>query len=80
MIDLYSLVKDTSAYLTIKGEKESGRLSHAYLILTADGQNLREYLKIFAIVFLVILAIIKHKENIKRLIKGEERKLGQKVK
>ena len=39
-----------------------------------------EYLKIFAIVFLVILAIIKHKENIKRLIKGEERKLGQKVK
>ena len=48
MIDLYSLVKDTSAYLTIKGEKESGRLSHAYLILTADGQNLREYLKIFA--------------------------------
>ena len=37
-----------------------------------------EYIKIIAIVFLVILAIVKHKENIKRLIKGEERKLGQK--
>lgn len=48
MIDLYSLIKDTSAFKTVKGEKESGRLSHAYLILTADGENLTEYLKIFA--------------------------------
>lgn len=48
MIDLYSLVKETGAFKTIKGEKESGRLSHAYLILTADGENLTEYLKIFA--------------------------------
>ena len=48
MTDLYSLVKETSAYLTVKGEKNSGRLSHAYFILTADGANLREYLKIFA--------------------------------
>lgn len=39
-----------------------------------------EYEKIFAIVFLAVLAIVKHKENIKRLLKGEERKLGQKVK
>jgi len=39
-----------------------------------------EYVKIFAIIFLAVLAIVKHKENIKRLIKGEERKLGQKVK
>lgn len=39
-----------------------------------------EYVKIISIVFLASLAIYKHKENIKRLIKGEERKLGQKVK
>lgn len=37
-----------------------------------------EYVKIFAIVFLAVLANIKHKENFKRLIKGEERKIGQK--
>lgn len=37
-----------------------------------------QYVKIFAIIFLTIVVIIKHKENIKRLIKGEERKLGQK--
>ena len=48
MIDLYSLAKQTSAYKTLKGEKESGRLSHAYLILCADQDNLTEYLKIFA--------------------------------
>ena len=48
MIDLYSLVKDTSAYKTIKNEKINDRLSHAYLILTADEKNLKDYLKIFA--------------------------------
>ena len=45
MIDFYSLIKDTGAYKTVKGEKESGRLSHAYLLLTADKENLTEYLK-----------------------------------
>ena len=39
-----------------------------------------EYLKIFAIVFLTALAIYRHRANIKRLIKGEESKLGQKEK
>ena len=39
-----------------------------------------EYIKIISIIFLASLAIYKHKANIKRLIKGEERKLGQKVK
>ncbi|MBO7345338.1 MAG: hypothetical protein J6U92_05315 [Clostridia bacterium] len=48
MIDLFSLIKDTGAYRTVKAEKESGRLSHAYLILTQDKENLTEYLKIFA--------------------------------
>ena len=37
-----------------------------------------EYIKIAAIVFLATLAIVKHKDNIKRLLKGEERKLGNK--
>ena len=48
MIDLLSLLKNTGAYRTIKGEKENDRLSHAYLILSPDGDNLNEYLKIFA--------------------------------
>lgn len=48
MIDLFPLVKETGAYKTVRGELLSGRLSHAYLILTADGENLDEYLKIFA--------------------------------
>ncbi len=48
MIDLLSLIKDTNAYRTIKGDKSQGRLSHAYLLLTSDGENLDEYLKIFA--------------------------------
>ncbi len=48
MIDLFGLIKDTGAYRTIKGDKDSNRLSHAYLILSADGDNLLEYLKIFA--------------------------------
>ncbi|MBE7020083.1 MAG: glycerol-3-phosphate 1-O-acyltransferase PlsY [Ruminococcaceae bacterium] len=37
------------------------------------------YLKIFTIIFFTLVVIIKHKTNIVRLIKGEERKLGQKV-
>ena len=38
-----------------------------------------DYLKIFTIIFFTLVVIIKHKTNIVRLIKGEERKLGQKV-
>lgn len=48
MINLLDLIKDTTAYRTVKGDKESGKLSHAYLILTADGENLTSILKIFA--------------------------------
>ena len=48
MIDLFGLIKDTGAYKTVRGDKKSGRLSHAYLLLTPDGENLTEYLKIFA--------------------------------
>jgi DNA polymerase-3 subunit delta' len=48
MIDLLSLIKNTAAFSAVKGDLSSGRLSHAYLILTADGDNLDEYLKNFA--------------------------------
>ncbi len=48
MADLLSLVKDTGAYKIIKGDISSSRLSHAYLLITPDGENLLEYLKIFA--------------------------------
>ncbi len=47
-MDLLSLLKNTNAYRTIKGDKENGRLSHAYLFVTQDGDKLNEYLKIFA--------------------------------
>lgn len=48
MVDLFSLLKDTRAYKTVSADKAAGRLSHAYLIVSADGQNSGEYLKIFA--------------------------------
>ena len=48
MTNLRSLIQSTGAYRTVKGDKENGRLSHAYLILTPDGDNLGEYLKLFA--------------------------------
>ncbi len=48
MIDLLALLKNTSAYRIVKGDKVANRLSHAYLLLTADEYNLQEYLKIFA--------------------------------
>lgn len=48
MIDLFGLLKDTGAYKTVLGDKKNDRLSHAYLLLTPDGENLTEYLKIFA--------------------------------
>lgn len=44
MADLSRLVKNTGAYRIIKGDKQAGRLSHAYLVVCADGINLPEYL------------------------------------
>ena len=48
MIDFQALVLNTNAYRVIKGDKESNRLSHAYLVLCSDGDYLGEYLKVFA--------------------------------
>ena len=48
MLDFYSLIKDTNAFKTVKGDRDGGRLSHAYLLICADGKYLTEYLKVFA--------------------------------
>ncbi|MBQ3116619.1 MAG: hypothetical protein IJC07_06295 [Clostridia bacterium] len=50
-MDFLSLIKNTGAYRTVKGDKENGRLSHAYLIISQDSDNLDSYLKIFAKAF-----------------------------
>ncbi len=48
MIDLTSLIKSTKAYESVKTDTKEGRLSHAYLLLCADKENLDSYLKEFA--------------------------------
>ena len=51
MIGLTSLLKNTKAYKTVKTDFLEGRLSHAYLVLCADKENLDDYLKGLAKVF-----------------------------
>ena len=65
MIDLYSLVKKTSAYKLVEGEKAGGRLSHAYLITTADQTFQLDYLKIFA----GLIAVDENSSGANRAIK-----------
>lgn len=48
MIDLNALIKTTNAYKIIKGDKQANRLSHAYLIVSQDGDMLKDYIKVFA--------------------------------
>ena len=48
MIDLLGLISKTVAFKTVLGDKKNNKLSHAYLIVNKDKQNLLEYLKIFA--------------------------------
>ena len=42
------LIKNTNAYKLLARDKIAGRLSHAYMVLSADKKYLRDYLKIFA--------------------------------
>ncbi len=42
------LIKMTSAYKIVAGEKRSETLSHAYLIICEDGKKLKDYIKAFA--------------------------------
>ena len=51
MTDFATLVKNTNAYNVIKNDIASDRLSHAYLVICSDGQNLGEYLKHIAKLF-----------------------------
>ena len=48
MIDLLGLISKTTAFKTVVKEKQKNSLSHAYLILSKDKLNLKNYLKIFA--------------------------------
>jgi len=43
-----SLLKETGVYKTVLGDKMSDRISHAYLILSQDKDNLINYLKVVA--------------------------------
>lgn len=45
------LVCGTAAYKIFCGDRESGRLSHAYMLYFADERNLRDALKLFALKF-----------------------------
>ena len=48
MAGFTELILNSNAYRLLSADKTSGRLSHAYMVLTSDKQYLREYLKIFA--------------------------------
>ncbi|MCD8372680.1 MAG: hypothetical protein LUD27_05200 [Clostridia bacterium] len=42
------LIKSTAAYKILCGEAKEGRLAHSYMLVFADGANMRAALKIFA--------------------------------
>ncbi len=48
MTDILNLLKTSSAYGIVAGDKENGRVSHAYLLITPDKKFIGEYLKAFA--------------------------------
>jgi DNA polymerase-3 subunit delta' len=48
MADLKGLIKNTTAYKMVCLDKQSNRLSHAYMLLTPDKRFIKDYLKIFA--------------------------------
>lgn len=45
------LLKDTTAYRILSGDRRSGKLSHAYMLDFPDPKNMRSALKIFALEF-----------------------------
>ena len=52
MIDFTALIKDTTAFNVFLKDKRAEKLSHAYLIVHPDSDNLIEYLKTFSKVVL----------------------------
>lgn len=52
MVDFESLIRSQNAYKIVERDMQNQKLSHAYLILHPDGENLKTVLKIFAEIFL----------------------------
>jgi DNA polymerase-3 subunit delta' len=48
MLNFYQIIKDSTAYKTVKAEYERGTLSHAYFLLIPDKKYIKEYLKVFS--------------------------------
>ena len=48
MVDLLPLLKETSAYKTVFSDKNAEKLSHAYLVISENKDDVAEYLKLFA--------------------------------
>ena len=45
------LIKSTTAYRILSGDRQGGKLSHAYMLHFEDAKNMREVLKLFALEF-----------------------------
>lgn len=45
------LIKSTTAYKILSGDRQGGKLSHAYMLHFEDAKNMREALKLFALEF-----------------------------
>ncbi len=48
MINLFPLFKSTACYKTVKSDRDNGKLSHAYILITPDKTFMAEYLKLLA--------------------------------
>lgn len=48
---MISLIKNTTAYKILEGDRRAGKLSHAYMLDFNDSKNLRAALKLFALEF-----------------------------
>ena len=71
MLDLFSLVKCSSAYKIIEKQKETDAFSHAYYIEHGDKEYLKDYLKIIAELILSKKCDDIYNARIKNLIDGE---------
>ena len=48
MLNFYDVIKNSSAYKTVKSDYLDGKLSHAYLLLVPDKKFIKEYLRVFS--------------------------------
>lgn len=70
MLNLVPLIKNTSAYLGLKKDKETARLSHAYLFIVPDEEFMGEILKVFASVIACDDAENLSSRNSKLILEG----------